>query len=547
MTRELIKTHTKVGKSQWPPPRRPAYGGRPLGYPGLLRSTGHVAPRPLPGGHLLRPLFVVALFSFLLLTPHHSFGYINYTLENGVSRIPSNSIIEIEYEGENIWIGTGEGLAVSSDDGDTWVKYDSSNGLNATSVSAVVAAPGLVWVATSGYEIVDGDLIPIGEGLNKGIISPDAVVWSSHNPEQATWYGKIVYDLALLDTAIYAACFYGGLIRSTDGGTTFENIFPDSAAEYDYANEIYADENNRFFSVMIDTLSPDTVFVYGGTAEGINKFVYTTSMGVPDTVFHYYRGDSLVPVEAQLPGNFVVALGVHRHGGNKIIWAGCRPASAGGSFAIAKSADGGQTWQDISPDPFPDPECWNFSFQQDSVVWAATGDGLHRSYDLGANWETFTYMRDTENPNVFLEGNSFYSVEVVGDTVWAGGSDGLVKTTDGGITWRVYRAYIPIGDPRVGKSYAYPVPFSTRRGDGIVRIHYKPESNTSVTIKIYDFALDLVKTVVNGKPVSAGVEYDDDFWDGYNGEGEEVANGVYFYSIDMDEGTQLWGKLVLLK
>jgi len=483
----------------------------------------------------------VALFSFLLLTPHHSLGYINYTLENGVPRIPSNSIIEVKYDGENVWIGTGEGLAISSDDGETWVKYDSSNGLNATSVSAVAAAESLVWVTTSGYEIVGGDLIPIGMGLNKS--TDFGGTWETYSPEQASYYGKITYDLALLDTIIYAACFYGGLIRSADGGVTFENIFPDSAAEYDYTNEIYADENNRFFSVMIDTLSPDTVFVCGGTAEGINKFVYTTSMGEPDTVFHYYRGDTLTQIEVQLPGNFVVALGVQNYKGQKILWAGCRPALAGGSFAIAKSADGGASWMNI----FPDLECWNFSFQQDTIVWAATGDGLHRSFDLGANWETFTYMRDTENPNVFLEGNSFYSVEVVGDTVWAGGSDGLVKTTDGGVTWRVYRAYIPIGDPRAGESYAYPVPFSTKRGDGIVRIHYKPESNTSVTIKVYDFALDLVKTVVNGKPVSAGVEYDDDYWDGYNGEGDEVANGVYFYNIDMDDGTQLWGKLVLLK
>jgi len=489
-----------------------------------------------------RKFISILLVSFLFLSISPGWGYINYTLENGVPRIPSNSIIEVKYDGQNIWIGTGEGLAVSSDDGETWVKYDSSNGLNATSVSAVAASPGLVWVTTSGYEIVEGDLIPIGMGLNKGIICPDTVVWSSHNPEQATWYGKITYDLALLDTVIYAACFYGGLIRSTDGGATFENIFPDSAAEYDYVNEIYAEENNRFFSVMIDTLSPDTVIVYGGTAEGINKFIYHTSMAEADTVFHYYRGDTLTQIDVQLPGNFVVALGVQNFKGQKILWAGCRPALAGGAYAIAKSADGGASWMNI----FPDQECWNFSFQQDSIVWAATGDGLHRSYDLGANWETFTYMRDTENPNVFLEGNSFYSVEVVGDTVWAGGSDGLVKTTDGGVTWRVYRAYIPIDESGV-ESYAYPVPFSTRRGDGIVRVHYKPESNTNITIKIYDFALDLVKTVVSGKPVSAGVEYDDDFWDGKNSEGDEVANGVYFYNIDMDDGTQLWGKIVLLK
>jgi len=65
-----------------------------------------------------------------------------------------------------------------------------------------------------------------------------------------------------------------------------------------------------------------------------------------------------------------------------------------------------------------------------------------------------------------------------------------------------------------------------------------------VTVKVYDFALDLVKTVVKDKPRPAG-----DFaevWDGRNEVGEEVANGVYFYRVELEGEGTFWGKVIVL-
>jgi len=80
---------------------------------------------------------------------------------------------------------------------------------------------------------------------------------------------------------------------------------------------------------------------------------------------------------------------------------------------------------------------------------------------------------------------------------------------------------------------------------GVVRIHYKPQKDGPVNIKIYDFAMNLVKTLVDEKSV-AGVDQDKE-WDGRNDNGNIVANGVYFFKVEAPGGQTEWGKLVILK
>lgn len=85
---------------------------------------------------------------------------------------------------------------------------------------------------------------------------------------------------------------------------------------------------------------------------------------------------------------------------------------------------------------------------------------------------------------------------------------------------------------------------------------YNLSENAKVTIKVYDFNMDLVKTIIKDKSRKAGndggpfgrstVERED-FWDGKNSSGRNVAPGVYYYKITTDTGERTFGKIVVAK
>ena len=81
--------------------------------------------------------------------------------------------------------------------------------------------------------------------------------------------------------------------------------------------------------------------------------------------------------------------------------------------------------------------------------------------------------------------------------------------------------------------------------NGQVRIHFKPKQDGYVTIKIYDFAMNLVTTVLDNKYEEGDQEHDTS-WDGKNDKGDFVVNGVYFFKLEAKGQTE-WGKVVVIK
>ncbi|MBD3343583.1 MAG: hypothetical protein GF401_00815 [Chitinivibrionales bacterium] len=84
---------------------------------------------------------------------------------------------------------------------------------------------------------------------------------------------------------------------------------------------------------------------------------------------------------------------------------------------------------------------------------------------------------------------------------------------------------------------------------------YNLSKNATVTIKIYDWNMDLVKTVIDGAPRIKGasrksgrstVKHEDN-WDGRNMAGDHVAPGVYYYKISSSEGERAFGKIVVAR
>ena len=90
--------------------------------------------------------------------------------------------------------------------------------------------------------------------------------------------------------------------------------------------------------------------------------------------------------------------------------------------------------------------------------------------------------------------------------------------------------YTPFNSPsepaQTIKPYNYPNPFQSN-----TRIKYQLENDSNVTIKIYNVASELVRTIEPGAK-SAGII--EDSWDGKNDAGANVASGVYFIVINAD-------------
>jgi len=365
-------------------------------------------------------------------------------------------------------------------------------------------------------------------------------------------------DFAFLDSTVWVAT-QEGLKRSTNGGESWDSfeIIDTTSRQLiipSYFTSVCVVEDTSDTVILagtIDGLARSTnegktwevtkfapsfkKAIWAGSAVGIYKFIYNYQ-DVFDTVLNYNS------YSTNITGDWVVSLAIQQYGDKKTIWAGTQ-VTYSGQNGISFSTDDGDTWETT----LLGDQVWNFDFD-DSVVWTATSSGLKRSYDGGKNWEVFNNMKDkdeiTENK---IFSSEFTSVAIIDGMVWAGNADGLVKSEDNGASWDVIRTAVPIGTKGSETAYAYPSPFSPIVEQGqVIRIHHRPRQDGPVTIKIYDFAMNLVITLVNSQNRVGGMEYDEP-WDGKNEKGDLVSNGVYFFKVEAPGGQTEWGKLVVIK
>ena len=82
---------------------------------------------------------------------------------------------------------------------------------------------------------------------------------------------------------------------------------------------------------------------------------------------------------------------------------------------------------------------------------------------------------------------------------------------------------------------------------------YSLKKDGDVTIKVYDYNMSLVKTVVKGARRASGSDGERstnpnrDVWNGTNEAGKSVWPGVYYYKITSTGGDRLFGKVILAK
>jgi hypothetical protein len=475
----------------------------------------------------------------------------------------SNSILDIITIGDTVWLGTSRGVSVSFDRGENWNNFYNTAAFGTDNVSAIGfdSVSHTFWAATAKtVEGVAGEDVAAGTGLK--FTTDYGLTWNSvpqpvdNENDTVEVYGinlisalpvtvpeqNLTFDIAFTPGTIWITSFAGGTRKSTDMGESWQrvvlppddldSISPDDTLEFclSPAAGSFCGEgnlNHRAFSVI----STDDSTLYVGTANGINK---STDNGISWIKFNHQNQQ--VPIS----GNFITALGYNTS--TSTIWASTWRAEGETEFyGISSSTNDGSSWQTF----LKDERTHNFGFKNSDVI-VLTDNGAFRSSNQGSSWILPNNIVDEES-GVTLSTTVFYSAAAEGNTVWLGSADGLARLDETSFwngTWKIYFASEPLQSDR--ETYAYPNPFSPRQEQ--LKIKYSTGGKaSSVTIRIFDFGMNYIRTVIQNAPRTKTLEGVPDFWNGRDENGNLVPNGVYLYRVDVDSEEPLFGKIIVMQ
>jgi hypothetical protein len=503
-----------------------------------------------------------------------------------LSENPSgNSISDIITVGDTLWVGSSKGVSLSTDDGKSWQNFYGNTAFGTESISAIGYNHGVFWAATAHSVDENGQTLPEGSGLK--YTTDKGQTWISipqpidNNADSLVTYGintlralpvtvkvqNLIYDIAFTPGTIWIASFAGGLRKSTDMGTSWQRVVipPDNLNSIKPTDTLdfclqpvagkFCSDNNlnyRVFSVI--SINDSTLYV--GTAGGINKTTDAQDIFPTWTKFTHLNQDN------PITGNFVVAMAYDTI--KRYIWAATWQAEGSTeSYGVSFSNDGGNSWNTT----LDGEKAHNFGFKSEDVI-ALSDNGAFRSSNSGINWILPNSIYDDQT-KITLTTSIYYAaasiVFPVSDThlafndVWLGSNDGLAKLSENFGTmwqgkWKIFRSSPSLASS--AQTYAYPNPFSPKQD--ILKIKYSTGGkNSSVTIRIFDFGMNYIRTIINNATrgqyshvvdnrdlQNNGVE---DTWDGRDDSGSIVPNGVYFYRIDFDSNNPVFGKILVVQ
>ena len=290
--------------------------------------------------------------------------------------------------------------------------------------------------------------------------------------------------------------------------------------------------------VAFSVIAPNDSTIYVGTANGINK---TTNAGAlyPSWVKFNHLNET-----ESISGNFVNGMAYNYS--TNTIWASTWKANGETEFyAVSSSTDGGLSWKNFLEDERP----LNFGFKNEEVI-VATDNGAFRSSNQGATWILPNNIID-RNSGVILSTNEFYSASAVDGNgywdIWLGSGNGLarLRETETGFwegEWKIFLASQKLASEK--STYCYPNPYSPKLDQ--LKIKYSTAGNDAyVTIRIFDFGMNYVRTVLQNAPRNKTIGSPPDYWDGRDD--NILPNGVYIYRVDVNDEEPLFGKIIYLQ
>jgi hypothetical protein len=505
------------------------------------------------------------------------------------SLLPSNSVSHIAVDDSVIYIGTGQGLALSTNSGSLWTSFAGDTAFSSGGIYAIATRYGTVWASTGYDKETNAGIIQTGSGYTFRVhpdsqwhhsgqtldARDDSIIAYGINdsihilpvivPEQ-----NITFDIALGDSTVWIASWASGLRKSTDNGQTWQRIL----LPLDYMNSITPYDTLWTYSAN-DTLKLKRIFTKWDVRDHLNLLAFAVYVSGKDTIWCGTAGGINKSTDGGLSwvkfsrknqsspilGNWVITIKEQPLNGFSRIWTTNWSTGNDEDYGVSYTDDGGKTWTNI----LHGIKAYDFAFK-DSITYIATNEGFYRTGDGGKTFTTFTNaateldQKHTINNSITLYDTAtygaittseFYAVGVVGDDIFVGTSDGMAKTQERynqqfGASWNVLRTYETIGTAQ--RTYAYPNPFSPRYE--LVRIHYGTQGSRSlprkVTIDIFDFGMNRVKTLIKDADREATQEYDE-LWDGRDDNGRLVANGVYFYRVIFGDSEPMLGKILVLQ
>lgn len=481
-------------------------------------------------------------------------------ITNPEESIKRNSVSVMDAWGDTLWIGPSlQRKTIASDE---WYLPDNIDSLeDGRGVSYSIDAKEDTIVAGLGYSVeLEGSPTDAGMGfylsvdggtdweyIEQPLESRDDTLLS-YGGQQLPKNPVVVpqqsppYDVEFHKGTIMSANWASGIWRSTDYGENWNrmplppssvtNFDPDN--DYEFNFDPVNDNNFLGFGLMIK----DNGEVWAGTAGGIN--ISSNALDAPTDSIRW-RHIGFDDSSDGLIGNWIIT--IKEQPNSDRIWMTNWPSQSRQAYGLVSTTDGGQSF---SPHLVGE-QLYDVDFAN-GKIYAVGDNGLFVSSDNGNSWTQINNIRATRSESFIKSSADYLSVETMGNTVWVGTSDGLAVTSDDGQNWSIYRVNMPLKggnkfqeDAPDVDTYAYPNPYSPRRHE-IVRLKFNVQEAGNVKIRIFDYGSNLVRTINNGSYSPGTYEA---VWDGEDNEGLQVANGTYFYHIDLPGGSAN-GKILVL-
>ncbi|MBT7787635.1 MAG: hypothetical protein HN757_01995 [Calditrichaeota bacterium] len=474
-------------------------------------------------------------------------------------RLPSNSIIDIIPDDGTLWMGTSRGIAQYYLGGQGWFNIRSGDAIGTGGISALTVSDSIIWAATAFSEKTSAGTLPAGGGVGYSRNGGEDWIWLPQpvDPVDTEDYAptttnvqNVTYDIALSQESVWITSWGGGLRRLRYGSEEWELVTVDGQSFTALHNL-----NHRGFSVIY---VKDALWV--GTAGGISRSI---DEGLNWEAFAFHEDPG------HISGNFVTALAAQKSPtipDHFNIWAATWKANDPKEYyGLSVSENDGASWRialsdstELQPgeyliDRYGPLHVHNIGFGGDSTVYAAADGALWFSQDLGHTWAPLDEIYDPTTGENFRNVDFFSAVwEETSDAIWVGTNAGLAEGRfnhdTGTFSWRIHRSFKPAGVDGTPNTYAYPSPFSPKRGQ-LTRFQVPASSSISAELKIMNFNMESVYSsgsmLLPGGGTNEMSGYGAIQWDGRDSDGDLVANGVYFYRVKVGSNTW-WGKVMVL-